>query len=209
MKTLKKIYYVPGMFSAILIPLLFWYLGNQKLKNTFSNVIDLEIVPTLHQPYDFETLKNWDYKRIVVQKNLAKKKSNYYVSEIQNLQKRNIKKTGIEFVLNKNSSYGDFVSIINDFAISKHPYYAIDLDKTGNVFAITDYNDSFKTEQINMHGLYLKDVITDNFIVKDNLKGFSKIKYIISQLPKETFYIIFGYLILLNMSVLSLLKKSI
>lgn len=203
MKTLQKIYYVSGLFSTILIPLVFWYLGNRELQKPIPNVMDFG----LPAKYNFESFRNWDYMKIIVPTNLAKKNSDYYVSEIKNLQKRNIKNTGIEFVITNNSSYADFVSIINDFAIAKHPYYAIDLDKTGNIFGIIDYNDSFKMDRYNFQ-VHPKDITIDYYIVEDNLNGFSKFKYQISQLPKQSFYLIFGYLFLLNMSVLSLIKRQ-
>ena len=43
----RKIYYVPGLISAIFIPLLFWYYGNQKLLEPVPNVMDIGI-PAKH-----------------------------------------------------------------------------------------------------------------------------------------------------------------
>jgi hypothetical protein len=45
---LRKIYYVPGLISAIFIPLLFWFYGNQKLQEPIPNVIDIGL-PAKHK----------------------------------------------------------------------------------------------------------------------------------------------------------------
>ncbi|MGA9212374.1 hypothetical protein [Kaistella sp.] len=126
MKTsLTKKYYVPGLISAILIPLVFWYYGNRKLNEPIPNVMDLGI-PAKYNPNDpmsqrttLESFRNWDYKKIIVKPNEAKKNSKYYVSELKKLQQENKKETGIEFILNDNNSYGNFASILNDFHIAK------------------------------------------------------------------------------------------
>ena len=91
---LRKIYYVPGLISAILIPLLFWFYGNRKLQEPIANVIPFGISKKIEpnqkiSGLDFEFYRNWKYKKIVVQPNTARKNSQYYVSEIKNLQKRN------------------------------------------------------------------------------------------------------------------------
>jgi len=38
---MKKIYYFPGLISAVLIPLFFWYYGNQKFEEINLNVMDM------------------------------------------------------------------------------------------------------------------------------------------------------------------------
>ena len=89
---LRKIYYVPSSISAIVIPLLLWYYGNKKLNEPVSNVIDIGLPAKSSSSVinaTFEPLRNWKYKKIVVQPNTAQKNSNYYVSELKNLQKRN------------------------------------------------------------------------------------------------------------------------
>jgi len=45
MKGLKKIYYVPGLISAIIIPILFWHYGSQKLNESIPNVMDIGLPP--------------------------------------------------------------------------------------------------------------------------------------------------------------------
>lgn len=98
MKTFKKIYYIPGLFSAILIPLVFWYLGNRELQKPIPNVMDLGLPSKeLSSQSSFEPFRDWKYQKIVVKPNTALKNQKYYVSELKKLQGRNEKETGIEF----------------------------------------------------------------------------------------------------------------
>ena len=207
---MRRIYYVPGLISAILIPLIFWFYGSQKLKEPTPNVMDFGLSKKLEPNekitgMDFEYYRNWNYKKIVVQPNTARKNSNYYVSEIKKLQKRNQKETGIEFIIGDNNSYDDFISILNDFEKSKQKQFGLDLDKTGHIFAVHIYKNSNKNE-INYYG---GDVVYYELPDDYYLKGFQKFQYQLSHLPKNTFYLIFGYLILLNISILSLVRKFV
>ncbi len=207
----KKIFYVPGMISAILIPLLFWSFANRKLNEPIPNVMDIGLPGKNHSGIvnNLEPFRNWNYKKIKVPRNRAKENSKFYVSEIIKLQKTNQKETGIQFILNDRNTYGDFASIINDMHISKHEYYGVDLDKTGNIFALVNYIDPNKVDEpCNL----CNDVVIDNgpFINEEMPKNNSleKIRIVLKNLPKNTYSIIFGYLILLQISILSLLRKS-
>ena len=209
---LQKIYYVPGLISAILIPLLFWFYGNRKLQEPNPNVMDFGLSKKLEPNekitgMDFEYYRNWNYKKIVVQPNTARKNSNYYVSEIKKLQKRNQKNTGIEFIIGNDNSYDDFISILNDFEKAKQYQFGLDLDKTVHLFAVHIYEDP-NAKELEYECLLFNDVIVEYY--EPSL--FEKITYQFSEfgkLPKPTYYIIFGYLILLNVSILSLVRKSI
>ena len=208
----RKIYYVPGLISAIFIPLLFWFYGSQKLKEPTPNVMDFGL-PAKHIHSEkcktsrtcFEPLRNWNYKKIIVQPNTARKNSEYYVSELKKLQKRNQKETGIEFIIGDNNTYDDFISLLDDMKIAKQEFYGVDMDKTGHLFAVHIYKDPNKNE-INYYG---GDVVYYELPDDYYLKGFQKFQYQLSRLPKEASYLIFGYLILLNVSILSLVRKSI
>ena len=204
---LQNVYFVPGFICALFIPLIFWFYGNRKLQEPIPNVIDIGLPAKSGSSTfaTFEPLRNWNYKKIVVQPNTARKNSNYYVSEIKKLQKRNQKETGIEFIIGDNNSYDDFISILNDFEKSKQKQFGLDLDKTGHIFAVHIYKNSNKNE-INYYG---GDVVYYELPDDYYLKGFQKFQYQLSHLPKNTFYLIFGYLILLNISILSLVRKFV
>mgnify|MGYP003610406207 FL=1 len=89
--------------------------------------------------------------------------------------------------------------------IAKQEHYGVDMDKTGHIFAVHIYKDSNKNE-INYYG---GDVVYYELPDDYYLKGFQKFQYQLSHLPKNTFYLIFGYLILLNISILSLVRKFV
>ena len=155
----------------------------------------------LDKQYSFESFRNLNYKKIKVLPNSAKENSKFYVSEIKKLQKRNEKNTGIEFILDDKNSYNDFVSILNDLSIAKHEIYGLDLEKTGHFFALVDYKDPNKE----VDPCWL---CNDNIYIfeKNNFQNFEDFTYQVSQLPKNTFYIIFGFLIFVNISMLNIKK---
>ena len=206
---LHNIYYVPGLISAILIPILFWFYANKKLNEPLPNVMDIGL-PAKHEKNSkidasFEPFRNWNYKKIVVKPNTARKNSKYYVSELKKIQEKNQNKTGIEFIIGKSNTYDDFISILNDMELAKQEHYTIDMDKTGHFFAVHIYKDPNKIEEpCNL----CDDTIGKEFPDEYYLKGYQKFQYQLAHLPKQAFYIIFGYLFLLQISVLSLVRKS-
>ncbi|WP_439479517.1 hypothetical protein [Chryseobacterium aquaticum] len=204
----KKIYYVPGLISALLIPVLFWYFGNRKLNEPIPNVMDFGLpakynpkTPLKNQYSTFEPLRNWNYQEIIVQPNSAKSNSAFYVSKLKELQKRNEKETGIEFILNDYNTYGDFASLLNDMAIAKQETYGLDLDKTGHLFATVNYQDPDikEIDYISICGGVIRDEYKPTFL--------DDAQFFIKQLPKEAFYLIFAFLIFLNISMFSIKER--
>lgn len=202
---MKKVYYVPGLISAILIPILFWHYGNQKFEEINASMIDIGL-PAKERVKNtfasFEPYRNWDYKKIKIASGKAKENSNLYVSELKNLKKRNEKESGIEFILDQNNSYGDFVSVLNDLAIAKQEQYAIDLEKTGHIFAVYNYIDP-KVQYPEYECLLCNDVIRPEY----NPDFFEKTQMLLTELPKDIYYFIFGFLIFLNISMFSIKER--
>ncbi|WP_343662929.1 hypothetical protein [Chryseobacterium mucoviscidosis] len=193
---MKKIYYFPGLISALLIPVLFWYYGNMKLEEANLRVMDIGLPAKLtgnNYLYSFEPLRHWDYKKIKVNPNTAKENANLYVSEMKALQKRNQKETGIEFILDKNNTYGDFASLLNDMEIAKQYTYAFDIEKTGHIFAVHYYKDP-KAKEV--------ECLLCNDAIYTYAEPTFKDKFF--KLPKEAFFIIFGFLLFLNISMFSI-----
>ncbi|MGO4709616.1 hypothetical protein AB4Y90_10975 [Chryseobacterium sp. 2TAF14] len=154
--------------------------------------------------FSFELFRNWNYKKIVVTPNTAKLNSNYYVSEIKKMQKRNVKNSGIEFIIDNKNSYGDFVSLLNDMAIAKHEIYGVDMDKTGHIFALVNYkNPNAKEIDEEYECLLCNDVIYDEY----EPSFLDDCQFYLQQLPTEAFYLIFGFLLFLNISMFSI-KES-
>lgn len=203
----KKIFYIPGLISALLIPILLWYYGSQKIEDANLRVIDIGLPARLTKDnynFFFETYRNWNYKKIIVKPNTALQNQQYYVSELKKLQKRNQKETGIEFILDKNNTYGDFVSLLNDMAVAKQETYAYDLEKTGHVFATVNYIDP-KAKKLKEECLLCNDTI-GYYIPEEYSFNIFKIETLIN-LPQKAYYIIFGFLLFLNISMLSIKER--
>jgi hypothetical protein len=217
---MRKIFYVPGLISALLIPVLFWFYISPYIDNTNYNIVDIWLPAKIAKDQNnnlnstFEPLRNWKYKKIKVDPSQAKKNSEFYVSEIKALQKRNEKETGLEFILDKKNTYGDFVSLLNDMAIAKHDTYTLDLEKTGNFFAPVNYKDPNAIEE-EFECLLCNDTIYIYVepTFKDKFYDFFQEKYYqilcenVSKLPKGALCIMFGFLLFLNISMLSIKER--
>ncbi len=204
---MRKIFYVPGLISALLIPVLFWYYGNQRVQPQYT-MVDLGL-PSKHKynGFDntFEPFRNWNYKKIVVKPNTALKNQSYYVSELKNLQQKNQKETGIEFVIDEKNNYQDFIALIDAMKLANQETYGVDVGKTNHFFAVHFYKDQNKVEKgydaICGGAEYMQYIE-----YKENYTGFDKIKYLLD-LPKQAYYIIFGFLLFLNISMLSIRER--
>jgi hypothetical protein len=204
---MRKIFYVPGLISAVLIPILFWYYGNQRVHPQYT-VMDLGL-PAKHKYNDnldntFEQFRNWNYKKIIVNPNTALQNQQYYVSELKKLQARNEKETGIEFVINDKNNYQDFIALIDAMKLSNQESYGVDVGKTDHFFAIHFYKDPNKIEKT-------YDVIGGCVVYMDDFKKdiFNLIKpeTFIDHVPKQAYYIVFGFLLFINISMLSIKER--
>lgn len=208
---MKKIYYFPGLISALIIPILFWHYGNQKFEEINVSVIDIGLPAKLSKDkknydYSFEPIRNWDYKKIKILPGTANQNSKFHVYELKNIQKRNEKESGIEFILGQNNTYGDFVSVLNDLEIAKQAQYVVDLEKTGNIFAIYSYiNPNSKQDEYLLYNDTIDWVPTDTDMF--GLSIYEKITKAFTTIPKYSFYLIFGFLIFLNISMLSIKER--
>jgi len=191
----------------VLIPILFWYYGNQKFEDINVSVMDIGL-PAKEREGDkntfasFEPYRSWDYRKIKVVPGTAEQNSKLYISELKNLQKRNEKKSGIEFILDQKNSYGDFISVLNDLAIAQQEQYAVDLEKTGHIFTVYNYITP-NVQAPEYECLLCYDVIRPEY--KPDF--FEKIQLFLTKLPKDTYYFIFGFLIFLNICMLSIKER--
>ncbi len=214
MGSMRKIYYVPGLVSALIIPALFWYYGNQSVHPQYT-VMDLGLPAKPKKGMtdlinSFEPYRNWNYKKIIVQPNTALQNQQYYISELKKLQVRNVKETGIEFVIGDQNNYQDFIALIDAMKISKQDTFGVDIEKTNHLFAVHLYEDPSKSERA--YDVIGKCVLyTDDF--KKNTLNLIRPETLINYVPKQTYYIIFGFLIFLHISMFSIkenlqLKKT-
>ncbi|QXU49277.1 hypothetical protein KYG33_21410 [Chryseobacterium sp. D764] len=203
---MKKIYYFPGLISALLIPILFWYFGNQRVHLPYS-VMDLglpsKVRPNRTFNNTFEPYRNWNYKKIIVFPNMALQNQKLYVSELKKLQARNEKESGIEFIINDDNSYQDFIALMDAMTLSKQEVFCLDMEKTGHFFALHEYKDLQKEIRPICGGTVggmsdYKKKQTLNLIQPESF---------INYVPQQSFYIIFGFLIFLNISMLSIKER--
>jgi len=219
MISLKKIYYVPGLISALLVPFLFWYYVHPHIDPTIYNIIDLPLFAKLKKDksninWTLEPFRSLDFEQIKVKRNTAKENSSLYVSKIKQAQKGDKKISGIEFILDENNTYGDFVSLLNDMHIAKQDTYGVDIGKTGHIFVIVNYPDQ-NSHRENIECLLCYDVIYTDVepTFRGRISDFINKKYTetffenISKLPRGAYYIFFGFLLFLNMSMLSIKEK--
>lgn len=210
---MKKVYYFPGLISALVIPVLLWHFGNRKIEEITTSVIDIGIPAKSTKDKSnyndpLEPVRNFNLKKIEVPAGKAKENSALYVSEVRALQKRNERHTGIEFILGEENTYGDFVSLLNDMAITKHEDYALDMEKTGNFLVPVTYLDPLAEPcllcgdvvQVIDHGS-----IVDGLIPEPNI--FDKTQYFLTRLTKEAYFLILGFLILSYLSILSFKER--
>ncbi|MCT2406686.1 hypothetical protein NZD88_03830 [Chryseobacterium antibioticum] len=197
---MKKIYYLPGLISAVLIPVLFWYYGNQRVQPKYT-VLDFALPSKeAYNPRNtFEPFRNWKYKKIIVKPNTFIQNQGYYISELKKLQTRNERETGIEFVIDDHNSYQDFIALINTMQLAQQETYAIDVEKTGHFFAVHFYKDPNKN-----YATCGGTVGGERYYVEKDQINFSDPENVIKNLPKQAFYILFGFLFLVNMSMFSI-----
>ena len=157
-----------------------------------------------NRPFDntFEPYRNWNYKKIVVKPNTALQNQKFYVSQLKELQTRNEKESGIEFVINDDNSYQDFIALIDAMSISKQDTYGVDMEKTGHFFAVHFYKDP-----------NIKEIVYDSFSCyvftgKEYTPSFfEKAQQFLTKLPKESYYIIFSFLLFMHVSMLSIKER--
>ncbi|HCR77403.1 MAG TPA: hypothetical protein DIW37_13560 [Chryseobacterium sp.] len=201
---MKKIYYFPGLISALLIPVLFWYYGSQRTHEQYT-VMDLGLPAKLKKGKEnslntFEPYRKWNYKKIVVKPNTALQNQPYYVSELKKLQARNEKETGIEFVIGDKNNYQDFIALIDAMKMAKQESYGVDVEKTNHFFAVHMYKDPKAVEREAICG----GVVGGEHHEKKIALNFFNPETFINHVPQQSYYIIFAFLLFLNFSMFSI-----
>ncbi|MCL1636590.1 hypothetical protein [Elizabethkingia bruuniana] len=84
----------------------------------------MEAYNTIENP--FIPIKGWNYKKIIVSKNIDSATFKTYLSELKEIQKKNIKNTGIQFIFQKETTYNDFISIYNIMIKAKQEFFGFE-----------------------------------------------------------------------------------
>ncbi|GHA67289.1 hypothetical protein [Pontibacter akesuensis] len=121
----RKLYYVPGLISLILVPLLLSFSGQEVVKGLDKTVLEISMWnPAFaeHSPFP-----NRDYQEV---KLIGDEKRDAAAIEngkhlIKNLYDQRDTTQGIHFALQDSASYGTFVHLLNFFKTDSIPYYIV------------------------------------------------------------------------------------
>ncbi|WP_404985825.1 hypothetical protein ACI513_01420 [Chryseobacterium sp. M5] len=202
MRKHKKIYYVAGIISALLVPLLFLYYANPVYNQMNRRVIDIglpykakkgEKVPEFAKiPID-----GWNYKTINVNPGFDEKTEENFIKEINQLKENDIDKTGIRFQLSDKNVYADIVGLLNVMLKTKQERYGLDMEGTNSLYVLykkpLEYTDVFGCGGGDVGYLSIDEYNYDNANFWNKLIHYS---------PKGSYYLIFGFLILIYCAML-------
>lgn len=176
---IKKILYVPGIISALVIPVVFCFCGYRSIKEPYT-VMDLGLPAkikkgTENPPDSFESVRHWKYKKIIVRPNTALQHRAYYVSELKKLQAENRKETGIEFVIGDQNNYQDIIALLDAMKLAKQEYYGIDMEQTNHLFAVQGYTDPATIYENTIYRCGTRNATEDH---TEDYRGFDTLKYL-------------------------------
>ncbi len=120
----KKLYYVPGLISLVLLPLLLVYFGKKEIQRLDVRAIEINFWhPSSSRYWHFPER---DYKQVILTGNITKDKVALENAKqfIKKLYASEDTLNGIQFTFQDSASYGSFVGLIN---------YLIKEDITRNV----------------------------------------------------------------------------
>jgi len=208
LKKHKEIYYVPGMISLICIPLIFWFWVSGIIKENSYGIIKLEM-PTKEFAMDklsSQILDEVVYEKIEVPAGFSETIEDQFYNQIKDFQINGKENSGLNFQLSPNNTYNDFVRLLNLMEMTDQKYYGF----------ITE-DDSFRVIHKNVKSniccggtfeSYEELEIpwfcgtTAHVSLFDKIKNkISETKFIIQTLPKPSYYILSGYLVLLLCAV--------
>lgn len=192
----KKLLYVPGIFSLMVIPFVFAFYASNYLKENDFRFMGI-IFPEKnyfenHPEYNYRI--GYNYDTIQVSINFSEETEIQYFNLIKELQKKNVDKTGIIFQLSDENTYGDFVRLNNLMLLTEQNVYAADLENNGFYVIHDEIDHSLKEiTPIYCSFYYKEEKLSQNELI------FS-IKLFFKTLPNFMYLILIGYLILVVIS---------
>lgn len=198
MRKHKKIYYVAGIISALLVPLLFLYYAIPVYNQMNMRVIDIGLPAKAKKgeevpEYSKIPTEGWNYKKIDVKPNFDKKTEESFIKEINLLRENDVVQTGIRFQLSEKSSYADVVSLLNIMAKTKQDLYGLDTENTNSMYVL--YVKPKKSSEVLTCGLSYELVYSD--VDEDSYANVNFWNKLIHYFPKESYYLILGFLMLI------------
>ena len=192
------------MISAVLVPVIFLFFAIPAYKQINVSVLDLGLPAResanykISEEYKFPSPeKGWKYQTIKLPINFSENDEQKYYNLVKELQDKKYDKIGIRFQFNNENTYNDFVKLINLMLKTKQESYGFRSED--NSFYVV------KFKQIEEFKSWCGTNSSMNYIDGDEWNERNKLGnfgYFLSKLPKESFYIIFGYLILIYSAML-------
>jgi len=202
MRKHKKIYYVAGIISTLLVPLLFLYYATPVYYQMSMRVLDVglpykakkgEKIPE----YAIIPTEGWNFKKIDVKPNFDKKTEESFIKEINQLKENNVDQTGIRFQLSDKNVYADIIGLLNIMLKTKQERYGLDMEGTNSLYVLykkpLEYTDVFGCGGGDAGYLSIDEYNYDNANFWNRLIYYS---------PKESYYLIFGFLMLIYCAML-------
>ncbi|MFY1046275.1 hypothetical protein [Chryseobacterium sp. GP-SGM7] len=191
-------------YQCALVPLLFLYYATPVYHQMNMRVLDIGLpfkAKIEEKVSDFAKIPTdgWNYKTINVKPSFDTKTEENFIKAINQLKENNIDKTGIRFQLSDKNVYADLVSILNILEKTNCQQWGLDTEKTNSLYLpyMKKQSDSFQgidgigyceTKYLDMNDHSYK---TSNFWNK-----------LIHYSPKESYYLIFAFLILIYCAML-------
>jgi len=200
----KKILYVSGMISAILVPIIFLFYAVPAYKQINVSVLDLGLPAKesnnykIPEEYKFPSSeRGWKYQKINLPINFSEKDEQKYYNLVKELQSKKYDKIGIRFQFNNKNTYNDFVKLINLMLKTKQESYGFRFED--NSFYVVKFKQIEEFKSWCGTDSSMNYVDGNEWNERNKLGNFG---YFLSKLPKESFYIIFGYLFLIYSAML-------
>ncbi len=190
----KRLLYVPGMFSLLVIPFVFLFYANERFEQFSENYLSFNFPPKDYFKYypEGNYKIGYSYLELIVPSNFTEETENYYFKLIKDLQAKNIDKSGIKFQLNENNVYADFIKLADLMEQTDHPRYGLDLEDN-NFYVINDMVES-------QDNIFICGTTYIENESKNSIKPISDLKFFLKSLPNYAYIIIIGYLTLVVIS---------
>jgi hypothetical protein len=144
--TRRKLYYVPGMISLIILPLILLSYSSQWRQKEDWRVVEINYFD--HKPPQ----RNYLDLRLTGNPSLDKTIIDYSRLRIQEILSSKDTLNGIHFVFGKQAKYSSFVKIFNNMLLDEKPYYT----NSGNEMWVFHVNEVSASKM--EHGMPLSSV---------------------------------------------------
>jgi len=189
LKPHKRICYIPGIISLLVIPLVFWYYGTHYIEKNDFRMLGLNMPPKnyLEDEFTAELFKDLIYNDVNVLPNFSDKTESEYLNLVRDLQEKNINKTAIRFHLSEQNTYGDLVKLLNIMEKTEQPRYGLRLDE--NTFEV------IHIKPVDENSIICGTSWDSDIVLIDDSKF--DIKEFLQKLPGFSYILLIGYLIMI------------